>query len=165
MRKLILPTLLFAASFAGCEAPQGKKLAYNEVLAPVAVGPAAKATTLTIDQAGEFVAMHPGSTLTVKLPANYRGGFQWRLSEIPDPAVLKVSSPTFTPPAGNSPAEPGEQTYTFEATGVGDVRVPMWYGTLWASDMAVKRSFEFTASVTPEEKAAKKSKKKSHKKS
>lgn len=166
-----------------CSAPQGKKIAKNDGgLAPVATGPSGSPTlqmsdpalqmsspalqmsTVTIANRGAIVGVHPTKTLTVTLPASNRDGYAWRLSEIPDPSVLKLVSQNYTP--GADWTKPGEQSLVFEATGTGDVPVKMWYGTLWASRMEETKPFEFIASVTPEEKKVeKKPAKKSSKKS
>jgi predicted secreted protein len=163
--------------FAACSAPQGKKIGSNTgtgaTLPPVATGPNSGSqaapvmpsmpTTTTspvisyADRDG-VVGLHTAKTLTVKLPALQRDGYEWRLGEIPDPTVLKLVSSEYTP--GESPAKAGEQTLVFEAVGPGDVDVKMWYGTLWASRSESTRTFDFIASVTPEpEKVAKKSRK------
>jgi predicted secreted protein len=160
-----------------CTAPQGKKVAMNEGLPPVATGPSSEVTpmvpsspvtqvsTVTYDNRDSTIGLHPARTITVTLPSYNRNGYEWRLSEIPDPSVLKMVSNDRTP--GPTLAQPGEQTMVFEATGTGMVPVKMWYGTLWASRMEENRPFEFIASVTPEppKPAAKKKSTKSKSKS
>jgi predicted secreted protein len=172
---------------AACSAPQGKKIgavasnggAVNG-LAPVASGPggATAESIATIPtttesilnynsiraQPGghqEIVGLHTGKTLTVKLPAMNLNGYEWRMSEIPDPTVLKLVSKEYTP--GPAPGKAGEQTMVFEGVGPGDVNVKMWYGTLWASSFEAPTA-KFIASVSPEPakpsaKSSKKSKK------
>jgi predicted secreted protein len=143
---------------AACTAPQGKKLAMNDGLAPVASGPPVQLSTITLSNRDEIIGLHPSSTLTVKLPSSNRDGYEWRLSEIPDPTVLKLVSTAYTP--GEDWTKAGEQTMVFQAVGAGDVDVKMWYGTLWASPMDSARPYHFVASVSPEEpKPTKKSKK------
>ena len=143
-----------------CTAPQGKKIAMNEGLPPVATGPSSQVTpmapastitqvsTVTLEDRDTTVGLHPAKTITVTLPSYNRNGYEWRLSEIPDPTVLKLVSQERTP--GPSLAQPGEQTMVFEAVGPGSVPVKMWYGTLWASRMEANKPFEFVAAVTPE---------------
>lgn len=159
MLKSIVYGAVLIVGLAGCNAPQGTKLASNEVLAPVATGPATGAAALGLQNSGEFVNLAANGTITVQLPARGRNGIEWRLSETPDPSVLQLVTNRTTPAV--SEAQIGEQTMVFQATGPGDVRVRMWYGTLWASPMDA-RVYEFTASVSAEpEKPARKSKKKS----
>lgn len=163
-------------SLAACSAPQGKKMAVsNNGLAPVAAGPDGSDVSVVpphpgvmlpeidMNNQGQIIGLNPNKTLTVTLPSSNRDGYSWRLAEIPDPTVLKMVSQEFIP--GPDLRTPGQQKIVFEGTGVGEVPVKMWYGTLWASDMNATRPFEFTAAVTPEEvkktagKSAKKSKK------
>ena len=170
------PRILLGAflCLAACSAPQGKRIGYNSNtatplepgVAPVATGPggagaapvAPMPTTttspvITMADRDGVVGLHTAKTLTVKLPALQRDGYEWRLSEIPDSTVLKLVSNEYTP--GEGPAKAGEQTLVFEGVGPGDVNVKMWYGTLWASPME-SRTYKFIASVTPEpEKKAK----------
>lgn len=141
---LICVTIL---GFVGCTAPQGQKLTADAALAartvttgtttatvptgtpglaPVASGPASATATLGTQNEGETVRLNPNGTITVTLPAAYRRGCTWRFAEIPDPTVLKLVSKDFTP--GESPAQPGEQTMVFQATGLGDVPVKLRYG-------------------------------------
>jgi predicted secreted protein len=161
MRKLILLPVLLGVGFAGCTAPHGQRLAVNQVLPPVAVGPSTKATkaaTLTLANNGELVNLSPHATVTVKLPANGRNGYEWRLSEVPDPTVLELASQEIAP--AETPTASGEETMIFKAAGPGDARVKMWYGTpTWMTGMEV-RTYEFTAAVGAAEPPAKK---KSHK--
>jgi len=160
MPRLILLGLLLCV--AACTAPQGKKLAMNSGLAPVATGPATKAALLTLNNRDEMISLNPNATVTVTLPSYNRDGYEWRLAEIPDPTVLKLVSKEYTP--GGNWTKPGEQTMVFQAVGPGDVDVKMWYGTLWASPMDAARPYAFVASVSPEEpKPAKKAKKRSKK--
>jgi predicted secreted protein len=154
-----------------CTAPQGKKVAMNDGLPPVATGPSSQVTpmapastitqtsTVTYENRDTTVGLHPAKRITVTLPSYNRNGYEWRLSEIPDPSVLKLISQERTP--GPTIAQPGEQTMVFEAVGTGMVPVKMWYGTLWASRMEENRPFEFVASVTPEPPAPAKKKSKS----
>jgi predicted secreted protein len=134
----------------------------NAGLEPVASGPPTKTASLTFSNSGEMINLNPNATVKVKLPSYNRDGYEWRLSEIPDPTVLKLVSKEYTP--GEDWKKPGEQTMVFQAVGPGDVDVKMWYGTLWASRMDSAKPYDFIASVSPEElKPAKKSKKRSKK--
>lgn len=136
-------------SVVGCSAPQGKKLADNPAgLAPVATGPSSQSAVLTDASNNEVVSLYKSGTVTLKLKGTQRDGFAWRLAEIPDPTVLKLVSKQYTP--GATMHDPGEETWTFQATGTGDVNVKMWYGTLWASPADSARNMDFNASVSDE---------------
>lgn len=172
--RILLGALL---CLAACSAPQGKKIGSTSstggTLPAVASGPngseAAPAmpsgmpttttsSVITYADRDGVVGLHTAKTLTVKLPALQRDGYEWRLGEIPDSTVLKLVSSEYTP--GENPRKAGEQTLTFEAVGPGDVNVKLWYGTLWNSRSESTRNFDFIASVTPEpEKVVVKSKK------
>lgn len=161
----------------GCSAPKGQKLAADPSrkptliasapratsgagLAPVASGPAN--VELGPENENAVVGLYPNATITVTLPAVYRGGYTWRMAEQPDPSVLRLVSREFSP--GESPRKPGTQTLTFEATGIGDVPVKLRYGTVRAtSQMGAFKPYDFIVTVAPEPPAApaKKSKKKS----
>ena len=148
-----------------CTAPQGKKLAMNGTgLAPVATGPASpmtKAARVSLGQKGEMVNIARDGTVTVTLESAPQDGYSWRLSETPDPTVLKLVSQDYTPPA-NGEGE-GKERFVFQATGPGDVEVKMWYGNLIKAPVTVNPTFNFIAAVsdrTAPEKKTKKSAKK-----
>jgi predicted secreted protein len=154
---------------AACTAPQGKKLSANgKGLAPVAAGPTGpitQASTLTSSQTGETVSMPRDGTVTITLDSAQRDGYMWRLSEVPDPTVLKLVSQNFTPPATSEGH--GQETWIFKATGPGDVDVKMWYGNLRTAPLTGNPTFDFVASVADQlipqktDKKAKKTTKKS----
>jgi len=140
-----------AMGLAACSAPQGKKLASTNGLAPVATGPlspATKSATLTGAQTGQMVSLLPGGTVTVTLDADDKDGYSWRLTEIPDPTVLKMVSQEYIPPA--TPEGRGQEKWTFQSTGLGDVDVRMWYGNLQTSPLSGNQTFDFITSVSNE---------------
>ncbi len=142
---------------AACTAPQGKKIGANgSGLAPVAAGPATQATSLTVSQNGQVVSIPKEGTVTVTLDSAQQDGYMWRLSEIPDPSVLKVASQDYIAPAGG--AGRGQEKWVFQAVGPGDVNVKMWYGSLQTAPLSGNPTFGFIASVSEEMKPAKKAK-------
>ena len=160
------PFLVVGCVFLGlaaCSAPQGKKLAANGAgLAPVASGPATRAANLTNGHSGEVVSLYKSGTVTVTLDAGQQNGYQWRLSEIPDPSVLKLVSQDFIP--GPTPEAKGQQKWVFQAVGPGDVEVKMWYGDLRTAPVTGDPTYNFITSVSDQTEPAQKTKKaKSHK--
>jgi predicted secreted protein len=147
--------------FAACSAPQGKKLASsNGGLAPVATGPlspATKSAVLSGGRSGEIVSLLPGGTVTVMLDAADKDGYSWRLSEIPDPTVLKLVSQEFMP--STTQGGRGQEKWVFQSTGLGDVDVRMWYGNMQASPMSGNPTYDFITSVSEQSKATKSVKK------
>lgn len=144
---------------AAC-APQGKKLSANPTgLAPVASGPSSPATSAAMvseSQKGQTVGIYNNGTLTVTLEAAQQDGYSWRLSETPDPTVLKLVSRDFTPPAEGHGR--GQEKWVFQATGPGDVDVKMWYGNLRETSLTGAPTFDFIASVTDQPEPPKKGK-------
>ncbi|MEP6668029.1 MAG: protease inhibitor I42 family protein [Chthoniobacter sp.] len=149
-------------------APQGKKLSAtgSTGLAPVASGPTAPATAAAVvseKDKGQVVNIYKNGTLTVTLDSAQKDGYSWRLSEIPDPTVLKLVKEDFMPPT--TAEGRGQEKWVFETVGPGDVEVKMWYGNLRETPVAGSNpNFDFIASVAdemkaPEKKAAKTSKK------
>jgi predicted secreted protein len=151
---------------SACTAPQGKKLASNSGLAPVAtgpVGPATKSAVLTGARSGEMVSLIKGGTVTVTLDAADSDGYSWRLSEIPDPTVLKLVSQEFIPSA--TPGGKGQEKLVFQSTGgTGDVDVRMWYGDMRNSPLSGNPTFDFITAVSDQPTAPAKSHSKSKKK-
>ncbi len=137
-------------------------MAMNGMPAPVAKGPSESMSTVTFKDFNKTVGLSPSKTVTLKLPAMEQDGYQWHLSEMPDPTVLKLVSKGYTPgpsPEKDKPGprKAGEQTMVFEAVGPGAVNVKLWYGTVWESPLDDAKPFHFIAEVAPEEpKAAKK---------
>jgi predicted secreted protein len=148
-----------------CTAPQGKKLAMNGTgIAPIGTGPAGpmtKAATLSFSQKGEMVNLAKDGTITVTLDSSHKDGYMWRMSEIPDPTVLKVVSQNYIPPAVGEGK--GQEKWVFQAVGAGDVDVKMWYGDLRETPLAGNPRFDFVAAVSDQtvpEKTTKKAPKK-----
>jgi predicted secreted protein len=145
-------------------APTGKKLSANGTgtgLDPVASGPtspASAAAIVTQGQKGGVVGILKNGTVTVTLDAAQQDGYSWRLSEIPDPTVLKLVSQEFTPPPSGEGR--GQEKWVFQAVGPGDVNVKMWYGNLRTAPVTVDPTFDFIASVSEEAKAETKTAKK-----
>jgi predicted secreted protein len=151
MKSSLIVFSCMALGLAACSAPQGKKLASTNGLAPVATGPmspATKSATLSGGQTGQMVSLLPGGTVTVTLDADDKDGYSWRLTEIPDPTVLKLVSQEFVPPT--VPGARGQEKWVFQSTGLGDVDVRMWYGDLRTSPLSGNQTFDFITSVSNE---------------
>ena len=153
--------ILFGA--AACTAPQGKKLSANtNGLAPVASGPnttapMTKAAQLSLPQKGDLVNIARNGTVTVTLDSAHKDGYMWRLSEVPDPSVLKVVSHDYMPPAAGEGR--GQEKWVFQAVGPGDVDVKMWYGDLRETSLSGNPTFDFVAAVSDQTAPEKKTKK------
>ena len=123
--KSILPLALLAATLAACSAPQGKKYAAtNRELPPIALPAPVAAADVYESQQDTIVALKPHGRLTVWLSSVQKGGFGWRLAEIPDPTVLKLVSNEYLPA---TVASAGQEKWVFEAVGGGDVDLRLWY--------------------------------------
>jgi predicted secreted protein len=141
----------FVLGAAACTAPHGKKLGANNALpAPVAAGPMAETSELTESQNGEVVAIPRDGKVTLTLGADDQDGYAWRLAEIPDDTVLKLVSQEYIPPAND--VGRGQEKWVFQATGLGEVPVKMWYGNTRVGAMGGNPTFDFTASVSEETK-------------
>lgn len=124
MKKILSLTLL-AVALSACNAPQGKKYsATNRELPPIAMPPPVAAAEIYESQRGNIVALTPDGKLTVWLSSIQKEGFGWRLSEIPDPTVLKLVSKEYMPP---SPTNAGQEKWVFQAVEPGDVDLRLWY--------------------------------------
>jgi len=124
MKKVLSLTFL-AVALSGCNAPQGKKYsATNRELPPIALPPPVAAAEIYESQQGNIVALTPDGTLTVWLSSIQKDGYGWRLSEIPDPTVLKLVSKEYMPP---SPTNAGQEKWIFQAVEPGDVDLRLWY--------------------------------------
>jgi predicted secreted protein len=104
-----------------------------------------KSATLSLTQKGEMVNLARDGTITVTLDSAKRDGYMWRLSEIPDPTVLKLVSQNYAPPASGEGQ--GQETFVFQAVGPGDVDVKMWYGDMRNTPMAGNPTYNFVAAV------------------
>ena len=73
-----------------------------------------------------MVNLKRSGTITVMLESIKASGNEWRLSQIPDPNVLKVASHEYIPSESALPK--GVEKWVFQATGPGEIKVNMWYG-------------------------------------
>ena len=145
MSKYLVSAFAVVALGVGCSAPQGKKLASNQIPAPVATGPATKSATVSWKNKGELVSLLPSGTVTVLLQADEHDGYTWKFSEIPDPTVLKLLSKEYIKPS--SPNAIGQEKWVFQTTGPGDVEVKLFYGNLRPSEIYNTLTYNFIASV------------------
>ena len=123
--KTAVPFILLALTLAACSAPHGKKYAdTNRELPPIALPEPVKKAELFESQTGNIVALKPNGTLTVTLSSNHQSGFSWRLAEIPDATVLKWVSTEYNAPSATSA---GQEIWSFQAVGEGDVDLRLWY--------------------------------------
>ena len=123
--KTVLSFALLALTLAACSAPQGKKYAATRrELPPIALPDPVKKAELYASQSGNIVVLKPDGTLTIWLSSNQKGGFSWRLSEIPDRTVLKLVTSVYLPATATSA---GQEKWVFQAVGEGDVDVRLWY--------------------------------------
>jgi predicted secreted protein len=141
----ILAVCVLAASFAACSTPVGKKIAGSTALPAVAAGPATSASSLTWINKGEMINLKRNGTITVVLDSIAASGNEWRLSQIPDPSVLKVASHQYIPGADASPQ--GSEKWVFQAVGAGDVQVNMWYGKVGPAPLDSALVFNFLVSA------------------
>ena len=148
MSKYLVFAFAVVALGAGCSAPQGKKLASNQVPAPIATGPASKSATVIWKNKGEVISLQRGGTVTALLQANQNDGYAWKFSEIPDPTVLKLLSKEYIAPT--KPNEVGQEKWVFQSTGPGDVEVKLFYGNLRPSEVFYTVTYNFIASVNDE---------------
>lgn len=128
LMKIILPMTILALPLgfllAACSAPQGKTYAARNRQPPIASGPAQDHAEIFETQQEQTVLLNPSGKLTVWLSSKPSTGYSWRLSEIPDPTVLKLVEKTYVPP---TKAAIGQEKWVFEATGEGTVDLRLWY--------------------------------------
>lgn len=141
----ILAVCVLTASLAACSAPQGKKIAGSTALPAVASGPATTTASLTWLNKGEMINLKRNGTVTVVLDSIAASGNAWRLSQIPDPTVLKVASHEYM--AGESTSPQGSEKWIFQAVGPGDVEVNMWYGKIGPAPLDSTLTYKFTVSA------------------
>jgi predicted secreted protein len=141
----ILAVCVLAASLAACTAPQGKKIAGSAALPAIASGPPTKAANLTWLNKGEMINLKANGTVTVVLESIAASGNSWRLSQIPDPSVLKVESHEYIPSESASPQ--GSEKWIFQAVGSGDIEVNMWYGKVGPAPLESALTYKFIVSV------------------
>ena len=141
----IITVCVLAASFAACSTPVGKKIAGSSALPAVASGPATKSADLTWINKGEMINLKRNGTVTVVLDSIAASGNAWRLSQIPDPTVLKVASHEYV--AGESSSPQGSEKWIFQAVGAGDVEVNMWYGKVGPAPLDSALNYKFIVSA------------------
>jgi len=113
-------------------------------------------------QPASFVVA-PGEQFDIRLEANPSTGFQWRIGEPPDEAVVKLVGSDFqrgsaTAEAGAPPALPsgepvervgqgGVETWRFAGVAPGRTRIELVYGRPWESDKVPARFAVYSVDV------------------
>jgi len=141
----ILVVCVLAASLAACSAPQGKKIAGSTALPAIASGPPTRAASLTWLNKGEMINLKRSGTVTVVLDSIAASGNSWRLSQIPDPSVLTVTSHEYVPSEGGTPQ--GSEKWVFQSVGPGDIEVNMWYGKIGPAPLDSALTYKFIVSA------------------
>lgn len=80
---------------------------------------AARRVDVTQADSGSVVTVQRGDTIRISLPANVTTGYRWILSRRPDPAVARLRSARYVPPARTLPGAGGTQRYVLRGTGPG----------------------------------------------
>lgn len=120
-----LPITLLALSLAACSVPQGKKYsATNRELPAIALPPPESRVEIFESQRGTIVSLKGDGILTLWLSSKPASGYSWRLSELPDPTVLRLVSKEFVPP---SETNVGQEKWVFQAVGDGEIDLRLWY--------------------------------------
>lgn len=123
--KTLIVLALCVGTLAACSAPQGKKYsASKRELPAIAMPPAQQHAVVHGSEGKSIVAVKAGGTLTVFLSANSKSDSHWRLSQIPDPTVLRLVSSEFIPAAGS---DRGEEKWIFKAVAEGEIDLRLWY--------------------------------------
>lgn len=94
-----------------------------------------KPVTLTEDDSGQKISMHPGEELLVSLHGNSSTGYRWILPDAA-PAVLAPSGAlqyTRDPAPANFLGVGGVETWRFAATAVGRQHLELRYQRSWES--------------------------------
>jgi predicted secreted protein len=90
----------------------------------LAVAPAAPAAAKTVSLTGlktngAAVALAPGDTLRIALPANYTTPYHWNVKTRPSARVARVVSSSYRQPTGGLPGQGGTQVYVLRAVAAG----------------------------------------------
>lgn len=104
------------------------------------------------DYDGKEVEVAMGGSVIVTLVSNPSTGYQWKLAEKLDEAVLKLAHSKYqaseaATPGGEPIGAPGKEVWTFEAVGKGEAVVSLEYVRPWEEGVPAVETFELTVVV------------------
>lgn len=73
------------------------------------------------------VIMHVGQQFDVTLDANHTTGYSWQLEDPVNARVVKISGSKYVVPTTTHAGAPGQEVWTFAATGAGRALISMKY--------------------------------------
>ena len=107
----------------------------------------AKETSLEAEDAGRQIELAVGEKMLVTLASNPTTGYQWAVAEI-DESVLAQLGTEYDADSPQLTGSGGEETFTFEAVGVGETALQLIYHRAWEEDVPPVGAFSVTIVVT-----------------
>ena len=98
------------------------------------------------EDAGRQVELAVGEKMLVTLASNPTTGYQWDLAEM-DESVLAQSGTEYDSDSPQLIGSGGEETFTFEAVGVGETALQLIYHRPWEEDVPPVETFTVTVVV------------------
>lgn len=98
--------------------------------------------TLTEDDQGKTITVHPGDQVVINLAENPTTGFQWAYDPV-DNALLALDSSAsgYTPSPGGAIGGGGKHVWTFDAKGPGTVHLQFKLWRSWEGDASIIKRF------------------------
>ncbi len=106
----------------------------------------AKEDALREEDAGRQVELAVGEKMLVTLASNPTTGYQWDLAEM-DESVLAQLGTEYDSDSPQLIGSGGEETFTFEAVGVGETALQLIYHRPWEEDVPPVETFTVTVVV------------------
>ena len=88
-----------------------------------------------------------GQEFTLRLASNRTTGYQWRLAEPVDEAIVKLVGTRYIEPKTNLAGVGGEEVWSFQAVGKGKTSIAMKYVRPWERDVAPAKSTVFVVHI------------------
>jgi inhibitor of cysteine peptidase len=104
--------------------------------------------TLTEDDQGKTITIHPSDQVVISLTENPTTGFRWIYDPI-DSELLALNSNAsgYTPSPGGAIGSGGKHTWTFDAKRPGTVHLQFKLWRSWEGDASIRRRFDVTVQI------------------
>jgi len=120
-------------------------------LAAAAAAPAGPGEPMAVPAAAaspETIRARPGETFVIELDSNITTGFQWSMSEAPDPEIVNFLEKNYIPSdSGRRAGGGGREEWKFRAAAPGETTIDLIYSRSWERGIPPARTAAYRVIV------------------